>query len=140
MRTLPRRCELSRGTFARRRSAREREVRRRLSGGTLPFGKRWDRPCRLPGRAESAEARMGVSAEPFDRLDTLTPAALRRWWTRRARRVLEIAFAELPFYRERFAAERFDVSSFRTLADLSRLPTFRKQDMLAWQGERRSHR
>jgi phenylacetate-CoA ligase len=83
---------------------------------------------------------MGVKAEPFDRLDTLSPAALRRWWTTRARRILEIAVAELPFYRERFAAAGFDVSSFRGLEDLSRLPTFRKQDMLAWQGERRSHR
>ena len=35
-------------------------------------------------------------AEPFDRLDPLSPAALRRWWTARVRRVLEIAVAELP--------------------------------------------
>jgi phenylacetate-CoA ligase len=79
-------------------------------------------------------------AEPFDRLDTLTPAALRRWWTVRVRRVLEIAVAELPFYRDRFAGARFDVASFRTLGDLSRLPTFGKKDMLGWQAQTRSHR
>jgi len=79
-------------------------------------------------------------AEPFDRLDRTTPAALRRWWTARVRRVLEIAAAELPFYRERFAAAGFDVHEFRTLADLSRVPVFSKRDMLAWQSERRSHR
>ncbi|HUE38088.1 MAG TPA: hypothetical protein VMR29_01200, partial [Candidatus Binatia bacterium] len=81
-----------------------------------------------------------VVAEPFDRLDALTPAALRRWWTARVRRVLEIAVTELPFYRERFAAAEFDVAGFRTLADLSRLPVIRKRDMLAWQTERGSHR
>ena len=46
-------------------------------------------------------------AEPFDRLDLLSPAALRRWWTARVRRVLEIAVAELPFYRDRFSAAGF---------------------------------
>jgi len=82
----------------------------------------------------------GRVAEPFDRLDLLSPAALRRWWTARVRRVLEIAVAELPFYRDRFSAAGFDVATFRTLADLQRLPTFRKKDMLAWQSERGSHR
>jgi phenylacetate-CoA ligase len=94
-------------------------------------------------RASRVEARVELTrrvAEPFDRLDLLSPAALRRWWTARVRRVLEIAVAELPFYRDRFSAAGFDVASFRTLADLARLPTFRKKDMLAWQSERGSHR
>lgn len=78
-------------------------------------------------------------AEPFDRLDTLTPDRLRRWWTERMRRILEIAMTELPFYQERFGAAGFDVASFRGLDDLRRLPTFRKKDMLARQAERRSH-
>jgi phenylacetate-CoA ligase len=79
-------------------------------------------------------------AEPFDRLDTLSSAALRRWWTGRVRRVLEIAVAELPFYAEKFAAAGFDVQRFQSLDDLDQLPTFRKQDMLAWQTERKCHR
>ena len=83
--------------------------------------------------------RRATVAEPFDRLDTLSPVALRRWWTARVRRVLEIAVEELPFYRERFAAAGFDVRSFASLADLGRLPTFRKKDMLDWQAQRQSH-
>lgn len=78
-------------------------------------------------------------AEPFDRLDTLTPQALRRWWTKRVRSVLEIAMSELPFYQSRFGAVGFDVKSFRSLDNLVHLPTFRKKDMLAWQAEQRSH-
>ena len=52
----------------------------------------------------------------------------------------EVAVAELPFYAEKFTAAGFDVRSFRSLDDLVRLPTFRKQDMLAWQTQRKSHR
>ena len=78
-------------------------------------------------------------AEPFDRLDTLTPAALRRWWTKRVGEVLTVAMAELPFYRERFGAAGFDPSRFGGLDDLRRLPTFRKLDILARQNERGSH-
>ena len=79
-------------------------------------------------------------AEPFDRLDTLTPGALARWWTRRVRRVLDIAAAELPLQRERFDAAGFDVADFRSLDDLSRLPPMRKRDALATQRARHSHR
>jgi phenylacetate-CoA ligase len=78
-------------------------------------------------------------AEPFDRLDTLSSAALERWWTRRVRRTLEIADAEVPFYRERFAAAEFAVSSFRSLADLARIPILRKADLLALQLARGSN-
>ncbi|MBI2964340.1 MAG: phenylacetate--CoA ligase family protein [Deltaproteobacteria bacterium] len=78
-------------------------------------------------------------AEPFDRLDTLTPAALRRWWTKRLRGVLETAMSELPFYRSRFGAAGFDAKEFRSLDDLRRLPTFRKRDMLGRQAELQSH-
>jgi phenylacetate-CoA ligase len=95
-------------------------------------------------RAEGATDRVGVTAgsvaEPFDRLDTLTPATLRGWWTKRVRRILRIAVDDLPFYRDRFTAAGFDAASFCSLEDLSRLPTFRKRDMVAWQSERRSHR
>lgn len=79
-------------------------------------------------------------AEPFDRLDTLSPAALRAWWTRRVKRVLEVAMAELPLYRERFGAAGLDAASFRRLEDLDRLPILRKQDLLDVQARRRSHR
>ena len=78
-------------------------------------------------------------AEPFDGLDTLSPAGLRAWWTRRARTVLEIAAAELPFYQRRFAEAGFDVAGFRSLDDLARLPTWRKRDVLATQREVASH-
>jgi phenylacetate-CoA ligase len=95
----------------------------------------------MPERAGRVEAWVALTvAEPFDRLDLLSATALRRWWTARVRRMLEIAVAELPFYRDRFAAAGFDVASFRTLDDLVGLPTFRKRDMLAWQNERGSHR
>src|SRR5262245_59154100 len=92
------------------------------------------------GRVEACLDVTPRVAEPFDRLDLFSPAALRRWWTARVRRVLKIAVTELPFYRDRFGAAGFDVASFRTLDDLARLPTFRKKDMLAWQRERGSHR
>ena len=87
---------------------------------------------------------MGVSAprgaaEPFDRLDTLSPAGLRRWWTQRVRRVLDIAAAELPFYQRRFAAAGFEPSGFHRLEDLGRLPTFRKRDVLEAQERLCSH-
>ena len=78
-------------------------------------------------------------AEPFDRLDLLSPAALRRWWTNRVRNVLEIAAVELPFYQRRFAACGFDVKQFRRLEDLARLPTWRKRDVLEEQGRLGSH-
>ncbi|MGH7898122.1 MAG: phenylacetate--CoA ligase family protein, partial [Candidatus Binatia bacterium] len=74
-----------------------------------------------------------------DRLDLLTPAALRRWWTRRVRRILEIAAAELPFYRRRFAEVGFDAAAFRRLEDLEQLPTFRKRDVLEAQNRLGSH-
>ena len=77
---------------------------------------------------------------PFDRLDLLTRAGLERWWTRRIRRILEIADAELPFYRERFAAAGFSVASFRMLDDLARIPILRKAELLALQRERGSNR
>lgn len=88
---------------------------------------------------------MGVSpgsgpAEPFDALDRLSPAALRRWWTSRVRRVFEIAARELPFYRERFAACGFEAAAIRSLEDLARLPTFRKKDVLERQQRLGSHR
>lgn len=82
---------------------------------------------------------MALSA-PFDRLDRMTPTTLRRWWTGRVKRVLEIAMKELPFYRERFGAVGFDAAGFRSLEELSRLPTFTKRDMLARQKEVASHR
>lgn len=84
---------------------------------------------------------MGVTtvAEPFDRLDTLSPGSLRRWWERRIRSVLAAA-AELPFYRRRFAEAGFDATEFRTLEDLERIPILRKRDLLALQRELGSHR
>src|SRR5882724_4409564 len=86
----------------------------------------------------AVKARRGPR-EPFDRLDDLTPAGLRSWWTRRVRKVLEIAASELPFYRRRFAESGFDAASFRSLDDLDRLPTWRKRDVLAEQQRAGSH-
>lgn len=71
--------------------------------------------------------------EPFDDLDRLSPAALDRWWTRRLRGVLRTAAAELPFYRDRFAAAGFDPARFRTLDDLRAVPICNKDDLLAVQ-------
>ncbi len=68
---------------------------------------------------------------PFDDLDRLSPAALRQWWARRLRRVLGIAFDELPFYRSRFEAAGFDPARFRNLDDLKAVPISEKRDFLA---------
>jgi phenylacetate-CoA ligase len=68
--------------------------------------------------------------EPFDGLDRLSPAALDRWWTRKLKRAVRLAFDELPFYRERFAAAGFDPTRFRTLDDLHAIPISRKEDLL----------
>ena len=69
--------------------------------------------------------------EPFDDLDRLSPAALNRWWARKLKRAVRLAFDELPFYRERFAAAGFDPARFRTLDDLPAIPISRKEDLLA---------
>lgn len=82
---------------------------------------------------------MNQMTEPFDRLDTLTPAELRRWWARRLASVLRAANAELPFYRRRFAEAGFDPVTFRSLDDLERVPLFAKADVLAMQSELGSH-
>lgn len=70
-------------------------------------------------------------AEPFDDLDGLSPEALGRWWTRKLKRVLRLAFEELPFYRERFTTAGFDPARFRTLDDLRAVPICNKDDLLA---------
>lgn len=85
------------------------------------------------GLAEHAPSPRPVRAEPFDRLDALSPEALGRWWQRRLRRVLEIAHAELPFYRERFEAAGFDPRGFRRLEDCARIPRFGRAELLAAQ-------
>ena len=82
---------------------------------------------------------MSGAFEPFDELDTLSAGELERWWTRKLRRVLRLAAAELPFYRERFEAAGFDASRFRTLADLSDVPVFDKQAVLAAQRDAGRH-
>ncbi|HEY3240669.1 MAG TPA: hypothetical protein VGL92_13950 [Acidimicrobiia bacterium] len=57
------------------------------------------------------EPRAGT--EPFDDLDRLSPTGLAGWADGRSAEVVAVAGAELPFYRERFAAAGFDASSFR---------------------------
>lgn len=69
--------------------------------------------------------------EPFDDLDRRSPQALDRWWVRKLKRALRLAFAELPFYRERFSAAGFDPARFRTLDDLQAVPICNKEDLLA---------
>jgi phenylacetate-CoA ligase len=71
-------------------------------------------------------------AEPFDALDRISPAALRQWWTRKLKRALQIAFKDLPFYRERFTAAGFDPARLRTLDDLRAVPVCKKDDLLAF--------
>jgi phenylacetate-CoA ligase len=71
-----------------------------------------------------------LPTEPLDRLDTLSPQGLERWWWRRVRRVLAIAFEELPFYRRRFAEVGLHPKELRGLADLGRVPSFGKADLL----------
>ena len=50
---------------------------------------------------------------------------------RKLKRALRLAFAELPFYRERFSAAGFDPARFRTLDDLRAVPICTKEDLLA---------
>ncbi len=50
---------------------------------------------------------------------------------RKLKRVLRLAFEELPFYRERFTAAGFDPARFRTLDDLRAVPICNKEDLLA---------
>ena len=69
--------------------------------------------------------------EPFDDLDRLAPQALERWWVRKLKRALRLAFKELPFYRERFSAAGFDPARFHALDDLRAVPTCNKEDLLA---------
>jgi phenylacetate-CoA ligase len=69
--------------------------------------------------------------EPFDDLDRRSPPALDRWWVRKLKRALRLAFAGLPFYRERFSAAGFDPARFRTLDDLRAVPICNKEDLLA---------
>lgn len=80
---------------------------------------------------ESSGMLNGERTEPFDNVDRLSPEGLRRWWARRLKRVLSIAFDELPFYRSRFELAGFDPKSFRTLDDLRTVPIFEKRDFLA---------
>jgi phenylacetate-CoA ligase len=71
-------------------------------------------------------------AEPFDDLDRLSPDALKRWWTRKLKHALKLAFDELPFYRDRFVTAGFDPARFRTLEDLRAVPVCVKEDLLAF--------
>ncbi len=71
-------------------------------------------------------------AAPFDEIDRLSQEALKRWWTRKLKRVLQVAFEELPFYRERFLAAGFDPARFRALDDLRAIPICVKDDLLAF--------
>jgi phenylacetate-CoA ligase len=80
--------------------------------------------------------------EPFDDLDRLSPDALNKWWARKLKRALRLAFEELPLYRDRFTTTRFDPATFRTLDDLRAVPICRKEDLLAFArggGEHRSY-
>ena len=79
----------------------------------------------------------GDGTEPFDDLDRLSPSALAGWADGRSAEVVAVAAAELPFYRDRFAAAGFDVGSFRGLADLGRIPVTRKPDIVVRQHEAR---
>ena len=87
-------------------------------------------------RAGTARATAGILnsalAEPFDDLDRLSPDTLKRWWTRKLKRTLSLAFEELPFYRDRFIAAGFDPARFRTLDDLREVPICNKDDLLAF--------
>ncbi|HVA81781.1 MAG TPA: AMP-binding protein [Candidatus Binataceae bacterium] len=78
-------------------------------------------------------------AEPFDALDSLSSAALDKWWIRRLRKVLMVAAERLPFYQDRFRAAGFDPARFRTLDDLRAVPISTKPDLLAIQRSTRSH-
>jgi len=72
-----------------------------------------------------------VRTEPFDQLDQLDRAGLERWWRRRIRRVLAIAYEELPFYRRRFDRAGVAPTDVRRLEDLTRIPRFDKVELLA---------
>ena len=81
--------------------------------------------------AAGADPRLRTA--PFDALDRRTPAELERFWRRRLREVLAIAYEEMPFHRRRFEAAGFHPSQLRTLDDLARVPLFDKSAVLAEQ-------
>jgi phenylacetate-CoA ligase len=97
----------------------------------------------MPARATRAAHQMlsqrASAAEPFDAVDSFSPAALDRWWIRKLRKVFTVAAQRLPFYQERFRAAGFDPARFRTLDDLRVVPISSKSDLLAIQRKSRSH-
>ncbi len=92
---------------------------------------------RPPGAADKMLNQPASVAEPFDELDSLSSAALDKWWIRRLRKVFTLAAERLPFYRDRFRAAGFDPARFRTLDDLRAVPISNKSDLLAIQRKTR---
>lgn len=84
----------------------------------------------MPAASAGTSVAPVPATERFDRLDALTPRALEGWWWRRVRRVLELAFEELPFYRRRFEEAGLHPRQLRGLADLARVPAFGKAELV----------
>ncbi len=66
----------------------------------------------------------------WDEMDSWPRARLDRYWTRRIRRVLDVAYNSLPFYQRRFQQVGFSPSQFRSLDDLRRLPVTERGELL----------
>src|SRR5579872_6698209 len=118
------RSRLSRGK-SRQRSRRDHHaLRQRVPGGSIRYRIGEVARGHLRYRTSRAATRMLNlgKTEPFDDLDRLSPDALQRWWTRKLKRALRVAFEELPFYRERFAAAGSHPKEFRTLDDIRKVP------------------
>src|SRR5271166_1327320 len=93
---LSSRSGVSRGEFSRRSRRDHHPLRQSVSRDSFRY-----RSCeatRRRLRRRTSHAAIGMlssgKTEPFDDLDRLTPDALHRWWTRKLKRALRVAFEE----------------------------------------------
>ena len=66
----------------------------------------------------------------FDDQDRWPQERLRKFKFRKLKRVLKLAYANLPFYRKRFDAAGIHLDSVKSFESFSRLPCFAKRDVL----------
>ncbi len=72
----------------------------------------------------------------WDEMDGWPRERLERFWARRLRRVLAVAYQGLPFYRRQFQEAGFHPRRFRKLEDLGQVPVVTRQELLAALRER----
>jgi phenylacetate-CoA ligase len=82
--------------------------------------------------ADATRAAVGLwSFWRAERRQWADPAALRRWQARRLARLVQHAYATVPFYRRLYDCEGVDVSAVRSLDDAARLPVVTKAQLQA---------